>query len=141
MDKKPILFCVSSIVFCFCAEIFAVNPGHKSYNVCYQKGIKDLIEKNKEYNSSQKLAGFKILIFSQTGNGSKNNAFSAKSSFSEIFPSIPAYLVYEEPHFKVKVGNFRMRRDAAQFLRTIQDVYPNAFVVQDFLDIDDYFSK
>jgi hypothetical protein len=50
-------------------------------------------------------------------------------------------VVYEEPYFKVKAGNFKTRKDAIEFLRMVQDLYPNAFVVQDVLDIDDYFSE
>jgi hypothetical protein len=124
MKNKFLLFC-----------LVLIGP------VYFQSNIKKLLEKNKEYNLSQKIQGFKILIFSQTGNGSKNNAIGAKSDFVEVFPSVPTYLVYEEPYFKVKVGNFKTRKDAIEFLRIVQATYPNAFVVQDFLDIDEYFEQ
>ncbi|MDR0618394.1 MAG: hypothetical protein LBG17_00655 [Bacteroidales bacterium] len=140
MKNKLVFFCLTPLLFL--QSLNGQSYGHlwKVNDVYFQKDIKELLNKNREYNISQKIQGFKILIFSQTGNGSKSNALEAKSNFLEIFSNVPAYLVYEEPYFKVKAGNFRTRKKALEFLRIIQDVYPNSFIVQDFFDVDNYFS-
>jgi hypothetical protein len=132
------IFCLAVILF-LQSSSWQVNAQSKG-NIYFRENIEELLKKNREYNISQKIQGFKILIFSQTGNGSKSNAFSAKNDFLELFPNIPTYLIYEEPYFKVKAGNFKTKREALEFLRIVQDVYPNVFIVQDVLDIDDYFS-
>jgi hypothetical protein len=141
MKYKSMLFCLTPLLFL--QSLSGESYGHlqKINNVYFQEDIKKLLEKNREYNISQKIYGFKILIFSQTGNGSKSNALAAKSNFLEIFSGVPVYLVYEEPYFKVKIGNFKTRKNALEFLRIIQDTYPNCFIVQDFFDVDDYFSN
>ncbi|MDR1740021.1 MAG: SPOR domain-containing protein, partial [Bacteroidales bacterium] len=140
MKKGQILFCL----FVLLMSGFINASTNKRYNVFFHGNneIENTIERNKQYNASQKLEGFKILIFSQTGNGSKDNAFRARNEFvSEFTDVIPSYLVYEEPYFKVKVGNFKTRREALGFLYILQEIYPNAFVVPDVFDIDKYFSE
>ena len=39
--------------------------------------------------------------------------------FSEIHPGIPVYRVYENPYFKVTVGDFRTKSDAIRFMNGI----------------------
>lgn len=82
--------------------------------------------------------GFRILIFSQSGNHSKNAAMQAKADFEMLYPGTKVYLTFEEPYFKVKVGNFLERMNAEFFLREIRLDYPYAFIVKDELDIPYY---
>ncbi|MBO4593599.1 MAG: hypothetical protein J5678_05350, partial [Bacteroidaceae bacterium] len=41
-----------------------------------------------------------------------------------------AYIVYDEPNFKVKVGDFRTRLEAYAFLQEIKDVY-KGYIIKD----------
>lgn len=82
--------------------------------------------------------GYRILIFSQSGNHSKNAAMRAMADFEILYPENSVYLSFEEPYFKVKVGNFTSRMEAEFFLRTIKPDYPYAFIVKDVLDIPAY---
>jgi hypothetical protein len=53
------------------------------------------------------------------------NAFKAKYS------KVGAYLTFQEPNYRIRVGDFRSRMDAQRFLHKITDAYPNAFIVKD----------
>lgn len=80
------------------------------------------------------MEGFRIQIFFDSGNTSKQAAMSAKRTFELRFPDIETYISFEEPNYKVRVGNFRTKLDAEGCLKRIGASYPNAFVVPDFIE-------
>jgi len=80
------------------------------------------------------MEGFRIQIFFDSGNNSKQAAMNAKTRFEERFPEIETYISFEEPNYKVRVGNFRTKLDAEGCLKKIAAAYPNAFVVPDFIE-------
>ncbi len=91
-----------------------------------------LVEKHLKVNElSNTIPGFRINIYFQSGNNSKTNAYQHKTAFNTKFPDIEAYVIYEEPNFKVKVGDFRNRMEARGFLQTIKYDFPDAFVIKD----------
>ena len=53
------------------------------------------------------------------------------NEFNSKHPKIEAYLMFQEPNYKVRVGDFRSRMDAQRFLHKITEDYPNAFIVKD----------
>ena len=93
------------------------------------------------YRSSNPDKGYRILIFSQSGNYSKNAAMEALENFQLLYPDEKVYLVFEEPYFKVKVGNFTSRIEASLYLKSIKADYPYAFVIKDVLDMKEYLSE
>jgi hypothetical protein len=58
-------------------------------------------------------------------------AGTAKSDFSSKYPSCPSYLTYQQPYFKVCVGDFRNKLEAVDMLNKIKKDYPGAFVIRD----------
>jgi hypothetical protein len=106
-------------------------------NVVQDSRVKELVAKHVEYNKVSPVNGFRINIFSQSGNNSRGAAVAAQTAFTEIFPYIKSYMTFEEPHFKIKVGNYRTRLEAAHALERVQIFYPQAFIVRDALDVKD----
>ena len=47
---------------------------------------------------------------------------------SNQYPEIKAYLVFDEPNFKVKVGDFVSKLDAFVFLQKIKSQYPCSII-------------
>ena len=77
------------------------------------------------------LNGFRIQIAAYSGVNSKSQAEAAKNSFNNLFPYTKSYLIYNEPYFKVRVGNYRSRLQAHKDLETIRLTYPSAYIVPD----------
>lgn len=77
------------------------------------------------------MEGYRIQIFHGTGNEARNKARAMQSRFMTQFPEIACYLLYQEPYFKVRVGDFRNRVEAYQVYRKITENYPDAFLVSD----------
>ncbi|MHC1708526.1 MAG: SPOR domain-containing protein [Bacteroidales bacterium] len=98
-----------------------------------------LIQKHIHYNNRQKgtMDGFRIQIFFDSGSDSKKRAMDARTEFLAKFPEITAYLTFQEPFYKVRVGDFRLRIEADGGLERIKGDYPSAFTVKDKI----YFPK
>jgi hypothetical protein len=77
------------------------------------------------------LNGFRIQIAAYSGVNSKSQAEAARNTFNNLFPYTKSYLIYNEPYFKVRVGNYRSRLQAHKDLETIRLTYPSAYIVPD----------
>ncbi len=75
--------------------------------------------------------GWRIEIFFEAGNLSKKQAMEAKAEFVQKHPDVPSYLIFQQPYYKVRVGDYRTKMEAERFLHAINPDYPQAFVVSD----------
>ncbi len=101
-------------------------------NVYGETQVNELLKYRKHWNDSLKTTpGYRVQIFSASGPLSKTNALDEKAKFSELFGDIPAYLMAQMPYFKIRVGDFTERIDAAKFHHEIKNIYPSSFVVPD----------
>lgn len=115
-------------ILCLCSSAtFAQRKGHTEFTG--DVSANQLVEKHIEFNERVKtVPGFRIQIASLSGNNSKNKAFELKENFLNTYPEMTAYLVFDEPNFKVKVGDFTTRLDAYVFLQKIKSVYPGTII-------------
>ena len=90
-----------------------------------------MVEKHVELNNKSKtIPGYRVQIASFSGTSSKANAFALRDKFVEDYPEVQAYIVFDEPNFKVKVGDFRTRLEAYAFLQQIIEVY-KGYIIKD----------
>jgi len=75
--------------------------------------------------------GYRIQIAAYSGVNSRSQAESARNTFNNLFPYTKSYLIYNEPYFKVRVGNYYTRLQAFKDLETIRETYPSAYIVPD----------
>ena len=93
--------------------------------------VNQMVEKHIELNNKVKtIPGYRVQIASFSGATSKANAFNLRDKFMLDYPSTQAYIVFDEPNFKVKVGDFRTRLEAYAFLQQIKEVY-KGYLVRD----------
>ncbi len=94
--------------------------------------LDELLNKHLHYCQNYRvIPGYRIQIFFDSGNNSKKGAMSIKASFITKYPEVEAYIIFQEPYYKVRVGDFRNRMEAEGFLEIIIDDYPNAYRVND----------
>jgi hypothetical protein len=106
--------------------------------------INSLVTKHISFNESREgTTGFRIQIFFDSGNNSKSKAVNSMNEFKSKYSKVGAYLIFQEPNYKIRVGDFRSRMDAQRFLHKISNEYPNAFIVKDnginFPSLDDEY--
>lgn len=133
-----ILFAVSSILIsdnCH-AQIDTILPAKvQPDNRTDLQKIDLLVEKHILINKTKKsVPGFRIQIY--YGN-KRAEALETKSKFQAEYDDLPAYLVYQQPNFKVRVGDFYTRMEALKHFQDISYDFGNAFIVKDEIKIKD----
>jgi hypothetical protein len=76
--------------------------------------------------------GYRIQIY--VGNDRKS-ADDAKIYTYQTFPEIYPYLSYQQPIYKVKVGDFLNRMDAERYYANMKIYYPSAMILPDKVEI------
>lgn len=129
-------FLVFTLSFWIAIQANSQNNGHV---IILQNPVIDtLIQKHVVLNQLQPtIDGWRIQIFFESGNNAKTLANRSRDRFLEIYPDQGAYLTFNEPYYKVRIGNFRTRMDAEGFLQNIISEFPTAYIVPDNV----YFEK
>ena len=81
-----------------------------------------------KYNSTKKDVGYRVQIHSGLA---RIEAINAQSNFLKIYPDVPTYLIYQQPNFKIRVGDFENRIQVLQFYDEMIGAFPGSFVIKD----------
>lgn len=80
------------------------------------------------------IPGFRIHLYMDSGNRARLNTQRQQAEFEKEYPEITSYIIYEEPYFKLRAGDFRTRLDARRFLEKIKGDYSSAYIVVDLIN-------
>ena len=95
-----------------------------------------LVQKHVQINLAFKtIDGFRIQVFSDSGNNSKNKAQTVQNEFQARFQDLAVYLTFKTPNYRVRIGDFRTKLDAQRFLIDLTADYPNAFIIADQINL------
>jgi len=84
--------------------------------------------------------GYRVCIYmdnGQDGRDARAGALEAQKLFEETYPGIPVYPVYENPYFKVRVGNCLTSEEAIVLIGKIAATFPKAFPTHEELTLTD----
>lgn len=93
--------------------------------------VKAALQEQIEKNESRMFTGFRIRIFSDGGQSARGASESAETKFHLMYPEYATYRTYDNPFFKVTIGNFRTRVEAEKMLRVIRRDFPSATIVKE----------
>ncbi|MCD4698616.1 MAG: SPOR domain-containing protein [Bacteroidales bacterium] len=123
---------VAVIFFGISTGLQAQDSSSGNVNIVQDSRVDSLLQKYIEVNEiNPGIEGWRIEVFFEAGNYSKKQAMEARAGFIEKYPDVPSYLMFQQPYYKVRVGDFRTKMEAEKFLKDIEHNYPNAFVVTD----------
>ena len=125
--KVLLLVCVSM------AFHFPLSTFHslRAQTIVGDVEVTQMVERHVELNNRVKtIPGYRVQIASFSGVNAKTSAFNLRDQFMTDYPLTQAYIVFDEPNFKVKVGDFRTRLEAYAFLQEIKDVY-KGYIIRD----------
>lgn len=106
-----------------------------SLNLRQDTRIDRLMQKQREvYAANSTMSGFRVQIFMEIGNEAVDHANVVKKEFEEQYPELPIYLSYEQPYYRLRVGDFRNRVEAEKYLRILKPQYGVAFVTADIIN-------
>lgn len=123
MELKKIL----TIIFC----LYAFTSQAQSSDSL----INNLVAKHVSINEKKlSMPGYRVQIYF---GAKRDKATEIKTGFNQAYPEIPAYLSYQQPNFKVRVGDCKTRLEATKILESIKGVYDVAFIVKDDVKLPD----
>ena len=74
--------------------------------------------------------GYRVQIYQ----GNKDEAYQIKSRFLSFYPNQSAYVTFQTPDFKVRIGDFRTRSEAIKLKYEIKNKFSNPFIVEDIIN-------
>ncbi|HNQ62058.1 MAG TPA: SPOR domain-containing protein [Bacteroidia bacterium] len=120
-----ILFCCSA----FAQKLSSVAENDSALIITRDPKLVELIDKQKQENlEKQSMPGYRIQIYF---GGNRQKAAEIKVEFSSRYPEVSAYLTYQQPNYKVRVGDYRSRFEAKKLLSELEGQFPTTFVVPD----------
>ncbi|KAA5536124.1 SPOR domain-containing protein [Taibaiella lutea] len=78
-----------------------------------------------------KIRGFRVQIYN--GNDRKK-ANQSKLDFMKAFPGVRSYLIYNNPQFRVRVGDFKTRGEAMQLFNKASLKFNPCMIVPDVIN-------
>jgi hypothetical protein len=70
--------------------------------------------------------GYRVQIFFGSN---RQAAYNAQAKFMNEYPEIHTYISYNEPNFKVHVGDFRTRLEAQKLENELTGMFPSLFII------------
>jgi hypothetical protein len=92
-----------------------------------------LLEQNKSVTG---VPGYRIRIYSGSGLGAKEEQQRVRAKFLSLYPDIDAYYRYDEPYFKVYVGDCRTKSEVIKLYDIIKRDFPNLIWVPDQINLN-----
>lgn len=131
MNPKVFISVFSIVILvCFYADVHAQ---HVKVTIVADPGIDSLIEADKiQAESDPSLQGYRIQLFADSD---RKGAQDIRTKFLQLFPDIDAYLTYQQPYFKVRIGDFRTRIEAYALYKEMLQHFDKVLIVPDKINL------
>lgn len=106
-------------------------------NVVEDRSVATLVRGVEAQERASSITGYRLVIFFHNDQSARENAERTYQEFGEKYPDINAYLVYENPYFKVSVGDCLTMEEALILNRRISADYPKAFPRNEEIKLSD----
>ncbi len=84
-----------------------------------------------EKNKGRRAQGYRVRIYFDNSQNARTISEQIVDTFKVHYPGVPVFRIYDNPYFKVTVGEFRSKSDAMRFLEAIRREYPTVFLVKE----------
>lgn len=113
-------------------DVFTVLPD--GAKVHQSRQVEGSMRAHVASNKSRTISGYRVRIFFDNRQTSRNESETALKKFNELYPEVKAYRIYANPYFKVTVGDCRTKSEAMALLERIKGAFPSAFVVKENIE-------
>lgn len=87
------------------------------------------LDKNMHCDYSQ---GFRIQVMNSSN---RSEVYEKKAEVYTIFNTHKGYIVYDQPYYKLRIGDFKTKLEARKFLEEVITKFSTAFIVKDEIKI------
>ncbi|MNK67197.1 Sporulation related domain protein [compost metagenome] len=72
--------------------------------------------------------GYRVQIFYGSD---RREVFNEQARFKGLYPKLNTYLIYKEPNYYVRVGDFRTRLEAQRLINELRPNFPTLFIFRE----------
>jgi len=136
---KPLLFLILitlplACLFAQPKQDPAIKPGNIEI-VLDDSAIDSLLKaSDAQAEKEYVIKGFRVQI---TAAGNRADINKVKSQFYTLFPDIKTFVIYQQPNFKLRVGNYRTKLEAYKVWIEIEKHFPGSFITPDELKLNE----
>lgn len=113
--------------------VFGAEAVAQSVTYHEKDGIGNLMWSYRSYNQKRDMErGYRHHIMF-TNN--REEAYNVKTKVLKALPDMRCYVVYEQPYYKVRVGDFRTKEEAQESTKRIIAAFPGSFIINDKIKI------
>lgn len=94
-----------------------------------------------EQSRRKSVNGYRIVIFMSNAQSARTEALAARESFETMYPDERSYVTYENPYFKVAVGNCTSQEEAIMLMERIRPTFPKAFLMRETIPASELVQK
>jgi len=127
-----------AIIGCFSLGAFAQADSTSSIVIHKDPRVDMLVKKQSQINEEttrdarRSAPGFRIQVINTSD---RSAAINAKTKIYQLYPELKAYLLYQSPYFRLRVGNFKDKEDADYHLKALSKQFTNVYLVRDMVEI------
>lgn len=81
---------------------------------------------------TDEIPGYRIQISSSND---RTEIYNLKAEVYAKFSDFKNYVIYDQPYYRLKIGDFKTRLEARSFLEKVIQQFPSAFLVTDNIKI------
>lgn len=83
--------------------------------------------------SASRQPGWRIQLKSSTD---REEVLRIKVAFLNLFPDVTTYLTYQQPNFKLRVGDFTNKAEAYKLEKQINETIKGTFIIPDIVNVE-----
>ncbi len=76
--------------------------------------------------------GYRVQFFISPN---RNEVYAKQAVFNELYPDLRTYIIYQEPNYKIKAGDFRTRLEAQKLMHDIRPQFPTLFLLSEKINL------
>jgi len=119
-------------------DVFAMvkeaGPARNKITIEQTSSIESALYRHIANSSGKKITGYRVRIFFDNKQDSRSRSEAVMGQFSSQYPEIRVYHTYNEPFFKVTVGDFRTKSEAMQLIKKLEGEYRSVFLVKETIN-------
>lgn len=101
-----------------------------SVTIVESAGVKELMTAHAK--REHVLKGYRVQVFL---NADRKQAETVRAQFLQKHPEVPAYLSYQAPNFKVRVGDQLTRLEGEKLRADLKAEFPGCYIVPDEIEL------
>lgn len=110
----------------------------RSVTISVSDDIQMSMESYYAYIKSKPTKGYRVQLMADDN---RSMVYNEKTKFHLQYPDVPSFVLYQQPNFKLRVGNYRTRLEAFHMMKMLKPVYPTAIVVQEEIAVKEFITQ